>query len=104
MFIPTAVCHNNLFVKGCNCKEEVRKRVMASKAKIKEHLNELGVEYNNRNGAIKLANLFVDTVKKIGHADDFSPELRRTLINDYYFVIKNEKGEVLDEFLEVKTK
>lgn len=101
-FIPTEICHFYLFNKTCNCKEGVKKKIMASRARLKEYLDELDVDYNPRLGTVKLAELLVKEVRRIGHADDFSPDLRRTLMDDYYFHILNEKGQELNEHLELK--
>ena len=75
---------------------------MASRARLKEHLTELEVEFDERTPTVELAKIFVKEVKKIGHADDFSPALIRTLIDDYYFEIVDEEGNKLDENLEVR--
>jgi len=75
---------------------------MASKAKIKKCLEELEVEFIPKDKTVNLAKLLVSEVKKIGHADGFSPELRKVLIDDYYFKILDKDGNELDENLEVK--
>lgn len=75
---------------------------MANKSKLTKFLKELGVEFDTSSRTIELAQLLINTVRKINHADDFSPELRRTLIKDYYFKITDEEGNELDEFLEIK--
>ena len=90
-FIPAIRCHDHLFSGYCSCREGVKKRIMASKARLKKHLKELGVDFEARMPTLELARRLVNEVKEIGHADNFSPELRKTLINDYYFKIYDER-------------
>lgn len=99
-FISLDIC---LFL----CKElykckEVKYHVMANRRDIMRFLDELEVEYEPRAPTVELAKLLIKAARKVGHADDMSEELRRALINDYYFKILDEKGRELNEFLEVK--
>lgn len=75
---------------------------MASKPSIVKYLKELRVKFDKHDRTIVLAQLLIDTVRRVGHVDDFSPELRRTLITDYQFSITDEEGNELDEFLNIK--
>jgi len=104
--IPNYSCVMDLVSGRCpfKCQEGVKKRIMASRSQIREFLDELEIEYSKENTTLELVALLVKAVRKIGHVDNFSPELRKSLINEYNFKIVNEKGERLDEFLNVKEK
>jgi len=96
------VCLNLIFTGRCKTRCIMRRKIMASKPSIVKYLKELRVKFDKHDRTIVLAQLLIDTVRRVGHVDDFSPELRRTLITDYQFSITDEEGNELDEFLNIK--